>query len=113
MGGAMVLGRGRRRESGAENGCNGNCKFCLAQHFYLLVERRDFACPFATNTGRDTVNAVVKCAHAPNPTMHRTSPANTATFNIASIMLPSTESRLPFEVLICRRPEIFPARAPP
>jgi hypothetical protein len=33
MGGAMVLGRGRRRESGAENDCNRNCKFCLAQHF--------------------------------------------------------------------------------
>jgi hypothetical protein len=32
MGGAMVLGRGRRRESGAENDCNGNYKFCLAQH---------------------------------------------------------------------------------
>jgi len=32
------------------------------------------------------------CAHALNPTMHRTRAANTATFNIASIMLPSTES---------------------
>ena len=33
MGGTMVLCRGRRRESGAENDCNGNCKYCLAQHF--------------------------------------------------------------------------------
>src|SRR5262249_34397650 len=48
-------------------------------------------------------------AHAPNPTMHRTSTANTATFNTASIMLPSTESRLPLKVLICRRPGKFPA----
>jgi hypothetical protein len=47
------------------------------------------------------------CAHALNPTMHRASAANTATLNTASIMLPSTESRSPFEVLICRRPEIF------
>ena len=47
-------------------------------------------------------------AHAPNPTMHRTSTANTATFNNASIF-PSTESRLPLEVLICRRPELFRA----
>jgi hypothetical protein len=28
------------------------------------------------------------CAHAPNPAMHKTSAANTATLNIASIMLP-------------------------
>jgi hypothetical protein len=28
------------------------------------------------------------CAHAPNPAMHRTSDANTATLNTASIMLP-------------------------
>src|SRR5262249_8878903 len=48
------------------------------------------------------------CAHASNPTMHRTSAANTATFNSASIMLPSTESRLPHEVLIFRGPEAFP-----
>ena len=41
--------------------------------------------------------------------MHKISAAKTATFNTASIMLPSTESRLSFEVLICRRPEIFPA----
>src|SRR5262249_21084614 len=41
--------------------------------------------------------------------MHRTSAANTATFNTASIMLLSTESRLPLEVLICRRPGKFPA----
>jgi len=34
------------------------------------------------------------CAHALNPTMHKTSAANTAAFNTASIMLPSTESRL-------------------
>ena len=51
------------------------------------------------------------CAHALNPTMHKTRAANTATFNTASIMLPSTESRLPFEVLIFRRPEIFPVVA--
>jgi hypothetical protein len=43
-------------------------------------------------------------AHALNPTMHRTDAAKIATFNTASIMLPSTESRLPFEVLIFRRP---------
>jgi hypothetical protein len=41
------------------------------------------------------------CAHAPNPTMQRPSVANTATVNSASIMAPSTESRLPFEGLIC------------
>jgi hypothetical protein len=34
------------------------------------------------------------CAHAPNPTMHSASAANIATFTTASIMLPSTESRL-------------------
>jgi hypothetical protein len=43
--------------------------------------------------------------------MHRSSAAKTAKFITASIMLPSTESRLPFEVSICRRPEIFPAVA--
>jgi hypothetical protein len=43
--------------------------------------------------------------------MHRPKVAKTATVNIASIMLPSTESRLPFEVLIFRRPEIFPVVA--
>jgi hypothetical protein len=41
--------------------------------------------------------------------MHRTSAANTAIFNTAPIMLSSTESRLPLQVLICRRSEIFPA----
>jgi uncharacterized membrane protein len=34
--------------------------FVLLNIFYLLVEPCDFTCPFATNTGRDTVNAVVK-----------------------------------------------------
>ena len=43
--------------------------------------------------------------------MDRTKAAKTATFNTASIMLPSTESRLPFEVLIFRRPEISPVVA--
>ncbi len=47
------------------------------------------------------------CAHAPKPTMHRASVAKTATLNSASIMLLSIESRLPFESLICHRPEIF------
>jgi hypothetical protein len=32
MGDAMMLGRGRSREGVAENDCDGNCKFCLAQH---------------------------------------------------------------------------------
>jgi hypothetical protein len=49
-------------------------------------------------------------AHVLNAAMHRTNAANTATFNTASIMLPSTEGRLPFEVLICRKLEIFPAQ---
>jgi hypothetical protein len=38
--------------------------------------------------------------------MHSTNAANIATFTTASIMLPSTESRLPLDVLI--RSEIFP-----
>jgi hypothetical protein len=41
------------------------------------------------------------CAHAPNQTMHRARAAKIAAFNTASIMLPSTESRLPL------RPQIF------
>ena len=48
------------------------------------------------------------CAHALNPTMHRPSVAKTATLNSASIMAPSTESRLPLEGLICHRGELFP-----
>jgi hypothetical protein len=40
--------------------------------------------------------------------MHRPSVAKTATLTTASIMLPSTESRLSFEELIHRREEIFP-----
>jgi hypothetical protein len=48
-------------------------------------------------------------AHAPNPTMHRPSAANTATFKSASIMLAITEIELSLEVVICRRLEIFPA----
>jgi hypothetical protein len=50
------------------------------------------------------------CAHALNPTMHRTSVAKIATLNSASIMAPSTESRLPFEGLISPAHEIFPSR---
>jgi hypothetical protein len=46
------------------------------------------------------------CAHALNPTMHRTSVAKIATLNSASIMAPSTESTL--EKLICRGSHIFP-----
>jgi hypothetical protein len=46
------------------------------------------------------------CAHALNPTMHRTSVAKTATLNSASIMAPSTESTL--EGLSCPAREIFP-----
>jgi hypothetical protein len=41
------------------------------------------------------------CAHAPNQTMHRARAAKIAAFNSASIMLPSTESRLPL------KPKIF------
>src|SRR6516164_9493102 len=48
------------------------------------------------------------CAHALNPTMHRASAAKTATFNSASIIFPSIESRLPFEGLIRHAWEIFP-----
>jgi hypothetical protein len=40
--------------------------------------------------------------------MHRASVAKTATLNSASIMVPSIESRLPFEGSICHGPEIFP-----
>jgi hypothetical protein len=38
MGGPMMLGRGRYGEGGAENNCGEKHNFCLAQHFYLLVE---------------------------------------------------------------------------
>ena len=40
--------------------------------------------------------------------MHRPSIAKTATLNSASIMAPSTESKLPFEGLICHAPWVFP-----
>jgi hypothetical protein len=33
----MVLGRSQCREGGAENDGSGECKYCLAEHFYLLV----------------------------------------------------------------------------
>ncbi len=48
------------------------------------------------------------CAHARKPRMHRPRVAKTAILNTASIMAPSTESRLPLEGLICPSPEIFP-----
>jgi hypothetical protein len=36
MGDAMMLGRSRRREGGAENNCSGQHNFCLAEHFLSL-----------------------------------------------------------------------------
>jgi len=33
----MVLGRSQCREGGAENNGSGERKYCLAEHFYLLV----------------------------------------------------------------------------
>ena len=35
----MVLGRGQCREGGAENNGNGKHKRCLAEHFFLPVDR--------------------------------------------------------------------------
>jgi hypothetical protein len=59
MGGAIVLRRGRRRESGAENDCNGNCKFCLAQHFFSWMSVATLSTRLKPTLG-ETVNAVVK-----------------------------------------------------
>jgi hypothetical protein len=80
MGDAMVLSRSRSREGVAENDCDGNCKFCLAQHFFLLSS-------FAIRlSALDAHHETRLCAHAPNPPMHRASATNTAAFNTASIM---------------------------
>ena len=38
IGDAMMLGRGRCREGDAKNNCSRKRNFCLAEHFYLLVE---------------------------------------------------------------------------
>jgi hypothetical protein len=72
----------------------------------LLGVKRTFAKPIIP--GLYERHGTRLCAHALNPTMHRASAANTATFNTASIMLPSTESRIAAWVLICRRAKIFP-----
>jgi hypothetical protein len=78
----------------------------LARRVFSLGCRKNFSMSENPSAHYER-HGTLLCAHALNPTMHRTRAANTATFNTASIMLPSTESRLPFEVLIFRRPEIF------
>ena len=83
------------------------------KHIPHLVPSRlvEFGEPFfrtITSSAHYERHGTRLCAHAPKPTMHSTNAANIATFNTASIMLPSTESRSPLEVLICRPFQIFP-----
>ena len=70
-----------------------------AKHIPHLVPSRlvEFGEPFfctITSSAHYERHGTRLCAHAPKPTMHSTNAANIATFNTASIMLPSTEKQI-------------------
>jgi hypothetical protein len=114
LSGQVTTFRGRRKEVNFYTLCPCCADFCDRHHFLravrvgLSISDIPLWVGSAERRSLSELHGTRFCAHAPNPTMHRPRVAKTATLNSASIMLPSTESRLSFEELIHRRKEIFP-----
>jgi hypothetical protein len=114
LSGQVTTFRGRRKEVNFYTICPCCADFCDRHHFLravsvgLSISDIPLWVGSAERRSLSELHGTRFCAHAPNPTMHRPRVAKTATLNSASIMLPSTESRLSCEELIHRREEIFP-----